>query len=305
MLSGAAKVLRFIPRALQVIEDFGRAEQEADRVLEAVGRAKNEVGAERRAAPEPCNSFTGDTRVVMADGTGKPIDQVHVGDKITNGQAGELAGGGDQQHVVTAVHVTYTDRDYTDVTVDTGHGAGTVTGTAGHLYWDATTGQWTPAHALRVGERVQTGNGATVSITGVRDYTATMVTYNLTISQLHTYYVDAGTAPVLVHNCGEGAKSADGVAEGIGEARTYVDLTKGGSIRNVGTNTTHDEFADNLLSGGWTSQTSKDGSAQIFQKDGAKYVLRNQAANYDGWTADFTPAGAQRAMMKIRLGYAP
>ena len=29
-----------------------------------------------------------------------------------------------------------------------------------------------------------------------------MVTYNLTIDGLHTYYVEAGTTPVLVHNCG-------------------------------------------------------------------------------------------------------
>jgi hypothetical protein len=34
----------------------------------------------------------------------------------------------------------------------------------------------------------------------VRDYTASMVTYNLTIDSLHTYYVEAGSTPVLVHN---------------------------------------------------------------------------------------------------------
>ena len=224
VFSGIAKVARFIPRALQVVEDFGRAEQEADRVLEAVGRAKDEVGAERRVAP-PCNSFAGGTLVVMADGSRKPIDQVHVGDAITNGQAGELAGGGDQRHVVTAVQVTYTDRDYTDVIVDTGRGAGTVTGTAGHLYWDATTGRWTPARALRVGERLQTENGATVSITGIRDYTATMVTYNLTIDQLHTYYVQAGTTPLLVHNCGGGGEIAQNIADHANERGQAGDGT--------------------------------------------------------------------------------
>ncbi|MCW2899680.1 MAG: Pretoxin domain, partial [Streptosporangiaceae bacterium] len=32
--------------------------------------------------------------------------------------------------------------------------------------------------------------------------TATQTTYDLTINGLHTYYVEAGTTPVLVHNSG-------------------------------------------------------------------------------------------------------
>ncbi|TVT44607.1 type IV secretion protein Rhs [Amycolatopsis rhizosphaerae] len=217
VISGAQKVLRFIPRALQIIQDFRREEQAADRVLHAVVDAERDVAEERRLA-DGCiirNSFPGDTRVAMADGSRKPIDQVRVGDVVTNGQAGGMAGGGDQRHVVTAVHVTYTDRDYTDVTVDTGHGRGTVTGTAGHLYWDATTGLWTRADTLRVGDRLQTEDGATVSIINLRDYTATMVTYNLTIDQLHTYYVLAGNTPVLVHN-------TDGLQDPIGLGPGYT-----------------------------------------------------------------------------------
>jgi Pretoxin HINT domain len=103
-------------------------------------------------------------------------------------------------HTVAAVHVTYTDRDYTNVTVDTGHGPATIVGTAHHLYWDASTRAWTTADHLRVGERLQTTDGATVTITALYSYTAIMVTYNLTITTLHTCYVEAGTTPVLVHN---------------------------------------------------------------------------------------------------------
>jgi hypothetical protein len=77
-----------------------------------------------------------------------------------------------------------------------------VTGTAYHLYWDATTRSWTPADQLHIGDRLQTSNGATLKITALRGFTATMVTYNLTINTLHTYYVFGGEAPVLVHNCG-------------------------------------------------------------------------------------------------------
>ena len=87
-----------------------------------------------------------------------------------------------------------------------------------------------------------------------------------------------------------------------GESQTYIDQTTGGSIKNIGTSSTHTEFADTLTNNGWIAQTSKDGTVQIFTKDGAKYVLREKAASYAGWPADFTPAGSPRATLKIRLG---
>ena len=170
------------------------------------------------------NSFAGATPVLMADGTRKPIDQVKVGDQVANAQPGAAAGTADQKHTVTAVHITYTDHEFTDVTVaqapvsaDSGPLASldglrerslsaaaptaTVTGTAEHLYWDATTHVWTPADRLRAGDLLQTTDGRDVSIIAVRTYTATLTTYNLTVDGLHTYYVEAGGTPVLVHNC--------------------------------------------------------------------------------------------------------
>ncbi|MBS2966872.1 hypothetical protein KGA66_27815 [Actinocrinis puniceicyclus] len=167
------------------------------------------------------NSFVGSTRVLMADGTSKPIDQIKVGDKIANNLAGANPDTRDQTHTVTAVHVTHTDHDYTDVTVATTDGTrlthalpgsdlvvpldaatATITGTAHHLYWDATTRTWTEADHLRPGDQLQTTNGHTVTILAIHDYTTTTVTYNLTIDSLHTYYVEAGDTPVLVHNAG-------------------------------------------------------------------------------------------------------
>ena len=146
------------------------------------------------------NSFAATTPVLMADGTSKPISQIKVGDKIANNVPGADPGTKDQTHTVTAIHITYTDRDYTDVTIDTGHGPATITGTAHHLYWDQTQHAWTPADHMHIGDQLQTPDGHTVVILALRDYTATMVTYNLTIDTLHTYYVEAGGTPVLVHN---------------------------------------------------------------------------------------------------------
>jgi hypothetical protein len=134
------------------------------------------------------------------------------------------------------------------------------------------------------------------------------VAHNLSVQGIHTYHV--GDNEILVHNTcdiGGAPETEAGAAERLlGEPHTYVDRTRGGSIRNVGTDATHSEFADTLTSGGWTSRTSSDGVMQIFQKDGAKYVLRSKnSSGYPGWTVDFTPAGAKQHILEIRLGYTP
>jgi hypothetical protein len=147
-----------------------------------------------------CDSFSGDTQVLLADGKSKPIEQVKVGDEIANGLPGQDSDAKNKTHKVTAVHVTRTDRDYTDITVTTDDGTKTITGTSHHLYWDATTRSWVRADHLHVGDSLQTVGRGRVVIAALRSYIASMVTYNLTVDHLHTYYVLAGSTPVLVHN---------------------------------------------------------------------------------------------------------
>lgn len=60
----------------------------------------------------------------------------------------------------------------------------------------------------------------------------------------------------------------------VAESRTYVDLTRGGSIRNVGTNAMHTEFAETFTQNGWASRVSSDGAVRIFEQNGARYVSR-------------------------------
>jgi hypothetical protein len=113
-----------------------------------------------------------------------------------------------QKHTVTAVHVTYTDRNFDDVTVATASGEQTITTTQHHLFWDATLHAWREADNLSVGDQLDTPGGGHVTVVASRLYTDQLVTYNLTVDNVHTYYVDAGTTPVLVHNCGEGEASS-------------------------------------------------------------------------------------------------
>jgi hypothetical protein len=152
---------------------------------------------------QKCDSFAAGT-LVLANGTAKPIEKIKVGDKITNAPPGADPGSHDQTHTVTAIHITRTDRDYTNVTIATPKGPQTITGTSHHLYWDTTTRAWTRADHLHAGDQLQTTAGHHATITALHSYTASMVTYNLTIDHLHTYYVEAGTTPVLVHNADEG-----------------------------------------------------------------------------------------------------
>ncbi len=87
------------------------------------------------------------------------------------------------------------------------------------------------------------------------------------------------------------------------ESRTYVDLTRGGPIRDMGTNATNSEFAETMTQNGWASRVSSDGAVQISRQNGARYVLRQQAGSYSGWSADFTPAGSASTTLKLRLGF--
>ncbi|MEV5302941.1 polymorphic toxin-type HINT domain-containing protein [Amycolatopsis methanolica] len=135
----------------------------------------------------------------MADGSTKPIAALKLGDEITNAEPDDP---NTQKHVVTAIHITDDDRDFATVTIATPNGPKDIVTTAHHLFWDTTTHAWTEAAALKPAEQLDTPGDGHVAVLAVRVYTGTLQTYNLTIDTVHTYYVLAGTAPVLVHNSG-------------------------------------------------------------------------------------------------------
>ncbi|MFK0180579.1 RHS repeat-associated core domain-containing protein [Streptomyces xanthochromogenes] len=174
------------------------------------------------------NSFPGTTPVVTAAGIPKPIEDIKVGDTV---QATNPLTGVTQPQKVTAVIKTLTDTGFTDTTISTPDGPRTLTSTQHHPYWSETRHRWTNATDLRPGEELRSPNGRTQRITRVRDYTAHIVTYNLTVANLHTYYVLAGTTPVLVHNsnggyCGTPAGVASAyradAANGVGTRRNVA-----------------------------------------------------------------------------------
>ncbi|WP_435212528.1 RHS repeat-associated core domain-containing protein [Streptomyces sp. bgisy034] len=171
--------------------NWGQVGQDA-----AIGCLSGMLGAgigsklNRCAAP---NSFTGDTPVLMADGTRRPIKDVEVGDEVvaTDPQTGESG----PRKVITLIQGTG-KKKLVEITTDTG----TVTATDGHPFWVADLHEWVAAGDLQRGQWLRTSAGTFVQITAVRSWSQHKDVYNLTINDLHTYYVQVGETSALVHN---------------------------------------------------------------------------------------------------------
>ncbi len=160
------------------------------------------------AAKDSCesNSFVPGTRVLMADGTTKPIEEVKTGDRVlaTDPESGETT-----VETVTAEIKGEGLKRLVKVTIDIdgeqGSETAQVIATGGHPFWVPELSEWVDATDLQAGQWLQTGNGTYVQITAVKRWTATQaIVHNLTVTNIHTYYVHAGNAAVLVHNCASG-----------------------------------------------------------------------------------------------------
>ncbi|RCH59726.1 hypothetical protein DT019_38050 [Streptomyces sp. SDr-06] len=140
------------------------------------------------------HSFPAGTRVLMADGTGRPIEQIQPGDRVT---ATNPATGETGPRTVTRTIHTPDDRNFTDVTLADGSG---LTSTDHHPYWVENRKRWIDAVNLRVGDALRTPVGTAVQIGSTSHWTGLQPAYDLTVDDLHTFYVNTGTTNVLVHN---------------------------------------------------------------------------------------------------------
>ncbi|MEE1797665.1 polymorphic toxin-type HINT domain-containing protein [Streptomyces sp. JV176] len=159
------------------------------------------AGGAKWAARGGCpNSFTGDTPVLMADGTRKPIKDVKVGDKVeaTDPETGESG-----PRRVTALIKGTGDKSLTDITLTTKENgkSSTITATDGHPFWVPELDAWIDAGKLQPGQWLRTSTGTWTQIKAVSQHAESTTVYNLTVDDLHTYYVLAGVTSVLVHNC--------------------------------------------------------------------------------------------------------
>ncbi|MFF0205897.1 polymorphic toxin-type HINT domain-containing protein [Streptomyces sp. NPDC005017] len=148
--------------------------------------------------------FLAGTDVLMADGTTKDIEDIEIGDEIeaTDPDTGESG-----SRRVTSLIVTDGDKHFNELSIATRGGIEKLTATHEHPFWSPSERRWIDAADLEAGMTLLTDAGATVVVIANRAFSRPARTYNLTVDDLHTYYVLAGKTPVLVHNSGPGCGS--------------------------------------------------------------------------------------------------
>ncbi|MEU7916888.1 DNRLRE domain-containing protein [Microbispora bryophytorum] len=165
-----------------------------------VADAKHDLSAAKAAT---CNSFVPGAQVYMPDGTQKPIEQIVVGDIVlaTDPVTGETA-----QRPVVAVIASQGDKNLVQITVDTdgpeGDKVGDVLATESHPFWAEDRAHWFNAKDLEPGMWLRTSEGNKLQVQAIQEFSReSQRTYNLTVDDVHTYYVAVADTNVLVHNC--------------------------------------------------------------------------------------------------------
>jgi hypothetical protein len=232
-------------------------------------------------------SFTPETLVLRADGTAKPISQVEVGDMVmaVDPETGERG-----PRKVTKLW----EHEYNELVLVT-VGGKTLKVTPNHPLWVVNRAEWVAAGDLRAGDLLLDDDGSTVRIGSVqRVLQRGMDVHNLTVDDIHTYFVVVGGSSLLVHNTGPLCGLAD----------DYVDFTaKGSRFRNVQTGVSGSSFEQNLIDAGYKpTVVGSNNNVVSYELNGKRYVVRDAATSTGGPTADFYPAGSASFTLKIRLG---
>ncbi len=175
------------------------------RLAKAAARGVGAVAKAVRASRKTCkNSFVPGTPVLMADGSYVAIEDLEVGDVVwaADPETGEIG-----VRPVTATITGDGEKVLVEITVDKdgdGVADGVLTATDKHPFWVADEREWFDAIDLEKGDHLLAPDGARVTVLAVAAYGAVATVHNLTVEDIHTYYVSAGSADVLVHNTNDG-----------------------------------------------------------------------------------------------------
>ncbi|MEV0645641.1 polymorphic toxin type 30 domain-containing protein [Phytomonospora sp. NPDC050363] len=168
------------------------------------GKGKNGPGSGKDPdKPGGCNSFVPGTEVLMADGTRKPIEEVEPDDQVL---ATEPETGRTGARPVTALITGEGTKELVEISVDTngdGESDAAVIATGGHPIWAENVRSWVTADHLQFGDQIQTSTGVPGFVTQTLSYKTEAAVYNLSVADIHTYYVDFKGTGVLVHNTNE------------------------------------------------------------------------------------------------------
>ncbi|WP_432978319.1 LamG-like jellyroll fold domain-containing protein [Dactylosporangium sp. CA-233914] len=183
----------------------------------------------RAGKRSPCgrHSFDPQTAVLMADGSTKKIEDVKLGDEVA---ATDPDTGTTSAKPVIRLWLNH-DTELTDLTIRVKSssadkaassktskvakvGAALVAAavvavgvtttvlhtTQHHPFWNRTTNEWSNAVDLKPGDELKTDEGATAEVVEVHNFTGAQDMRDLTVADVHTYYVVAAGRSLLVHN---------------------------------------------------------------------------------------------------------
>jgi hypothetical protein len=142
------------------------------------------------------NSLASDTEVAIADGSRKAISELKVGDRVlaTDPETGVTAA-----REVTAVHLNL-DTALADVIGGDGD-MSMINTTQHHPFWNVGDSEWTDVIDLDKGDRLRSVDGSLLTVVSVRSFMGQEWMWDLTVDEIHSFYVANGGHTVLVHNC--------------------------------------------------------------------------------------------------------
>ncbi|MFJ2099371.1 polymorphic toxin-type HINT domain-containing protein [Streptomyces anulatus] len=150
-----------------------------------------------KAKSTGCNCFLAGTAVLMANGGTKEIQDIELGDEVL---AADPETGEKGPRKVTRLIRAESDKRFNTLSIATDKGIRPLTATHEHPFWSPSEDRWIAAGDLAAGMTLLTDEGDTVIVTGNEEFTENARTYNLTIEDIHTFYVFAGETSILVHN---------------------------------------------------------------------------------------------------------
>ncbi|MCP9945856.1 hypothetical protein LUX12_15345 [Streptomyces somaliensis] len=203
------KVVGLVDDLIDGVAGYFKAGKTLEAAQGALSKAQDKLAAARKKATttrqrggETCevnHSFLPGTPVLLDGGTSKPIEEVELGDKlvVTDPETGETT-----VREVAGTIVTEDDKHFVDLTVEGESGEPeTLVSTTTHPFWVESENRWIEAGDLKPGMELRTADGDLAPVRAVHRFDERQRTHDLTLTEIHTYYVLAGATPVLVHNC--------------------------------------------------------------------------------------------------------
>lgn len=259
----AFKLLKKLPKAFKLAKKFKNIWDKVD----AARKRRQTAQSRLKKAIQACtsrkkNSFVPGTRVLLADGSRRPIEDIRIGDRVW---ATDPVTGRSGARPVIGLITGSGRKELVDITVDPDGLPGgphvTVTATDRHPFWVADAAAWIDAEDLTYGDTLIAPGGRSASVVATRERIRVQRVHNLTVAGLHTYHVTAGGTDVLVHNQGpedECGLSADDLADLEEDAALMARHS--GRAKELGFETVED-MGDHL------AKVMKPGSGAIKRND--------------------------------------